>query len=95
MHDVKSHPKNLRFRFFYILLRTLVFLAGCLPRRFCLFLGRGLGHLAFALMKSRAQVAMENLTLVYGETKTPAEKQKLASGNSPIWEPCFLNAFII
>jgi KDO2-lipid IV(A) lauroyltransferase len=81
MSDAKPYPKNFRFRSFYLILRWVVFLAGCLPRRLCLALGRGLGHLGFALMKSRAQVAMENLSLVYGERLTHAQKRKIASGN--------------
>ncbi|NTV53726.1 MAG: hypothetical protein HGA76_12080, partial [Candidatus Firestonebacteria bacterium] len=93
MSDAKPYPIQLRFRTLYSLLRVVVFLAGCLPRRFCLLIGRGVGHLAFALMKSRAQVALENLTLVYGEGLTAAQKRKLASGNFAHLGAVFFESF--
>jgi Kdo2-lipid IVA lauroyltransferase/acyltransferase len=79
--NTKTYPHGLRFGLLYGALRLVVFLAGCLPRRLCLRLGRGLGHVGFELMQSRAQVATDNLTLVYGETMSAEQKRKLASGN--------------
>ncbi len=76
-----EYPTNQRFKIFYILARIVVFCAGLLPRRVCLAMGRGLGHLGFKLMKSRAQVALDNLTLVYGTAMTPQERLRIASAN--------------
>jgi Kdo2-lipid IVA lauroyltransferase/acyltransferase len=81
MENSKPYPKNFRFLILFAVLRWVVFFAGCLPRSLCLAFGRGLGHLAFALMKSRAQVALENLELVYGSEMSPQQKRKLASRN--------------
>lgn len=58
-----------------------VFFCGLLPRRVCLLLGRGAGRLAFALMRERAQVALDNLKLIYGDSLPEQERLRLAKAN--------------
>lgn len=74
--SVKLNP-----RFYVNLGRWLVALHWPLPRRVCIWIGNSCGRLAFRLMKSRAQVALDNLALIYGETLAPAARVKLARGN--------------
>jgi len=63
------------------IIRGLTGLAWLLPRRICIRVGDWIGRLAFQLMGSRAQVAMENLALVYGEQMTPVQRRALACRN--------------
>lgn len=64
-----------------LVLYVFIFFCGLMPRKFCLGLGRGVGRLAFALMRSRAQVAMDNLKLIYGESLPELERLRLAKAN--------------
>ncbi len=69
--------------------RTLIFTAfyvfktavGVLPRAWAQGLGRALGRLGFRVLKTRAQVAKDNLRLIYGDRMTEAERTTLARNN--------------
>jgi KDO2-lipid IV(A) lauroyltransferase len=93
MTQPKAYPTNSRFRIFYFVLRTVIFFAGMLPRRACLALGRGLGHLVFKLMKPRAQVTLDNLKLVYGDALTQKQRHRMASGNFAHLSAMFFECF--
>ncbi len=69
---------------YYMLKGLIMGLLGIMklvPHRLCLLLGRALGGWLFRLMKSRAQVALDNLALIYGQQLTPLQQQQLASNN--------------
>ena len=53
-------------------------LAGRLPLRVAQRLGAGLGRLAYWILPGRRRVALDNLTLVYGEALAPADRTRVA-----------------
>jgi KDO2-lipid IV(A) lauroyltransferase len=55
-------------------------LVGRLPVRVGQALGAGLGRAAYWLLPGRRRVALDNLTLVYGETLSPARRAAIARG---------------
>ena len=59
----------------------LVFGIGLLPRSWALAMGRCLGRLLFRLLRARAQVAVDNLKLIYGDRLEAAQRSKLARRN--------------
>jgi len=52
-----------------------------IPRPVCLALARAFGRLMFGAMKERAQVAVDNLALIYGDAMPPKERVRLAREN--------------
>lgn len=62
----------------FFCLKTAV---GVLPRAWAQGLGRALGRLGFRVLKSRAQVAEDNLRLIYGDRMSEAERTALARNN--------------
>jgi KDO2-lipid IV(A) lauroyltransferase len=65
----------------YWLARALVAVIQALPLPFVARLGRGLGGLAFHLTARYRRVALQNLTLCFGDEKSPVEIQELAREN--------------
>jgi KDO2-lipid IV(A) lauroyltransferase len=53
-------------------------LAGRLPLGMAQGLGAGLGRVAYWILPGRRRVALDNLTLVYGDTLSPAARETLA-----------------
>ncbi len=72
---------TLRRFFLFGLLFLAVTLLGLMPHRLVLWLGRGLGKLGFRLLRSRAQVAVENLELIYGPALSARKRVRLARDN--------------
>jgi len=78
-------PESLLMKLSYFLLfsivRLIVLIAAFIPHKLCLSLGGGLGRIAFCLMKTRRQVAIDNLKLVYGESLSLQACVQLARKN--------------
>lgn len=49
-----------------------------IPRPLCLALGGGFGRLAYRLDRSHRRIALANLDIAFGRTKSPAEKDRIA-----------------
>jgi KDO2-lipid IV(A) lauroyltransferase len=77
---VAKHPlyRKIRDDLFYLLVVSFIGLLRLLPRRVALALLRSLGRLAFALASGPRHRAIEHLTMVYGDQKSPAEIKELA-----------------
>ncbi len=52
-----------------------------LPGKWVLALGRFVGRVLYARLHSRRQVALDNLKLVFGESLSPADRERLAREN--------------
>lgn len=61
--------------------KGLIVIFAVFPRTWILAWGRGTGRLMFRLLGMRAQVALDNLKLVYGDTLTPERRLTLARAN--------------
>ncbi len=70
--------KKLRYKIEWISLISLASLIPKLPSGIAHRIGIGLGKLAFRLDARGRKLALENLTLVFGEEKTPAEIEQIA-----------------
>lgn len=73
--------KKFTYYVLFNLARLVIYLIALLPHKLCLILGSALGRLAYYRMKSRRQVALDNLKLIYGETLTPAAREETAREN--------------
>ena len=74
-----------------LFIKSFVCFWGIVPHRICLCVGKKVGELAYFLMSKRAQVARENLKLIYGDKKSSKEIKKMAKNNFShlgeiIWE---------
>lgn len=74
----KSQPigKRLRFALEYAALASLAWLVPKFPRRSVCAVGRALGSLA------PRRIALQNLDVVFGDTKSPAEKRRIARASA-------------
>lgn len=73
-----SNWKKIRYRFEWLGVKWLYFAIPLLPRRVAHALGTILGSLAFHLDGRGRRTALENLALVFGDEKTPAEIHRTA-----------------
>lgn len=73
-----SIGKKIRYKLEWLGLAWLYFSIPLLPRWAAHRLGRGLGNLAYLVDKRGRDTALENLALVFGEEKSPAEIRELA-----------------
>jgi Kdo2-lipid IVA lauroyltransferase/acyltransferase len=63
------------------LAKGIIFLIGMVPHRLCLAVGAALGRLVFSKNKSRRKVAIDNLTMIYGETMSTEKREQVARDN--------------
>ncbi len=70
--------KKIRYRLEWLGLRWLYFAIPLLPRRLAHALGKLLGSLAFHLDRRGRETALENLALVFGDSRDDAEIRRLA-----------------
>ncbi|MEC8824832.1 MAG: lysophospholipid acyltransferase family protein [Verrucomicrobiota bacterium] len=70
--------KKLRYKLEWLCLQLLYTLIPLLPRKAALGLSKGLGSLGFAVDKRGRNIAIENLTLIFGEEKNDSEIRTLA-----------------
>lgn len=70
--------KKIRYKLEWLGLQWLYFAIPLLPRGLAHALGKMLGSLAFLVDRRGHRTAIENLTLVFGEEKSPAEIRRLA-----------------
>jgi len=73
-----SAAKRLRFWLEAGALRTLTWLIPKFPRRGVLRLGRMLGWLVYHVATEQRRVALANLDVAFGDTKTSAQKKQIA-----------------
>ena len=70
--------KKLRYKLEWLCLQLLYTLIPLLPRKAAHGLSKGLGSLGFAVDKRGRNIAIENLTLIFGEEKNDSEIRTLA-----------------
>lgn len=70
--------KKIRYRVEWLGLAWLYFSIPLLPRTAIRAIGRGLGSAAFRFDKRGRTTALENLSLVFGEEKSPVEIERIA-----------------
>ena len=74
----RRHYRPVRHRVEYASARTLAFILKILPRPLVELMGRAVGLLVFYSAASRRSVALKNLDLAFGETRTEADKKRIA-----------------
>lgn len=62
----------------FAILYSLFLLAGPLPRRLLLAVGRGLGDFVWAVVRFRRQIVLANLEACFGQELDPAQLRRLA-----------------
>ena len=70
--------KKLRYKLEWLCLQLLYTLIPLLPRKAAHGLSKGLGSLGFTVDKRGRNIAIENLTLIFGEEKNESEIRTLA-----------------
>jgi lauroyl/myristoyl acyltransferase len=70
--------KKFRYKLEYLLIRFLFATIPLLPRRAVVGLANSLGALAYALLSFERRVALANLDIAFGDTRTAAEKCRIA-----------------
>jgi lauroyl/myristoyl acyltransferase len=70
--------KKLRHKLEYLIARLLFATIPLLPRRLTVWFAHCVGSLAYALLSFERRVALANLDIAFGETKTLAEKKIIA-----------------
>jgi len=73
-----DRPVTLGERLGFLVYMTFAPLVAALPRRFALALGGAAGGLVFHLDGRHRTIALRNLALAFGRTKSPAERRKTA-----------------
>lgn len=71
----------MRYVLMSLITRCVMGLLVVLPKAWVLACGRSLGRFAFRRMKSRQQVAVDNLQMIYGDAMNPEARQQLAREN--------------
>lgn len=74
----QTFPKKVRYLLEYALFRTLLFPIQRLSLKGVNRLARFLGHALYNLSSKRRRIARTNLNIAFGDTKTPAEKKRIA-----------------
>ena len=74
-------------------LSSLVWLVGCLPYRSLRHIANALGSLVFVFDKRGKGVAMANLDAAFGNSRTPAEKRRIAVGSYRTFARTMLELF--
>ena len=72
-----------KFQYFlgYLVFIAVSFLICLFPRSLMVRIGRGLGQIVYYFFPQRRRIALSNLDMVYGETKTRKEKEDIARGS--------------
>ncbi len=65
----------------YLVFVVVSFFVCLLPRFVMVRIGRGLGQIVYYCIPQRRSIALSNLDMVYGETKTRNEKEDIAKGS--------------
>ncbi len=82
-----------RFRLEAALLGSLAAVLPLLSRRLLLRLANGLGSLAYRVLSRERQIAMANLDIAFGNTKSVAAKQRIARSSFQNFARSFLGLF--
>lgn len=69
----------------YVVLLGFVAVLSALPLRLALALGRACGWFAFAVLRIRRRVVLENLRYTLGSERTPAELERIAARTYANW----------
>jgi KDO2-lipid IV(A) lauroyltransferase len=85
--------KRFRYRLEYRGMRLLAAGVPMLPRRACLLLARALGELYYRLDARTRGVALENLRLCFGETKSAQEREDIARSSFCNFSRAMLDLF--
>src|SRR4051812_9305336 len=74
-----SPLKGARYTLEFALVAAFAAMVRLLPRRVVLLLGRGLGDIAYLLLRRDRRVALANLDIVLNHSVSPREKRRMAS----------------
>jgi len=69
--------KSLKYRFEYLLSKSLALFGKVVPYKLALFIGSGIGDLFYFVIKIRKKVALENLFRAFQSTKTEKEIRRV------------------
>ena len=78
MHSERVSWKE---RCIYRIVSTFGWVCRCLPRKWALRLGRGLGMLYYYLIKKRRQIALSNLQLAFGSRFTDSQRTEICKAS--------------
>lgn len=70
-----------------------IWLVGCLPYGWLRHIARVLGAIVFAFDRRGREVALANLDVAFGDTRTPAEKRLIAAGSYQTFARTMLELF--
>lgn len=85
--------KKLRYFFETALIESAAWIMPRLPRRFILWLSRGIGSLAYLGDKRGRTTALDNLKCAFGDRYTPAERASIARKSYQVFARTFLDLF--
>jgi KDO2-lipid IV(A) lauroyltransferase len=71
--------KNIKHLLPYLILRTTCSVLTLLPLKFSYFLARGLGNVAYYVLRYRRQVVMDNLIIAFGKEMDAAKLAEIAA----------------
>jgi lauroyl/myristoyl acyltransferase len=74
-------------------LSVVVWLVGRLPYGWLRHLARGVGSIVFAFDRRGREVALANLDSAFGDTRTSAEKRRIAAGSYQTFARTMLELF--
>jgi Kdo2-lipid IVA lauroyltransferase/acyltransferase len=90
---VSKFIPTVRQRLEFLGLSVIVWLVGRLPYGWLRHLARGLGAIVFAFDRRGREVALANLDSAFGDTRTPAEKRRIAAGSYQTFARTMLELF--
>ena len=87
--------KRFRFRLEALGMRVLAEIVAPLPRGIMRWLARGIGGAGYYLLRQQRRIAMANLDIAFGESKTPSEKTAIARASFQNFAVTMLGQFWI
>jgi lauroyl/myristoyl acyltransferase len=85
--------KRVRYRLEALILELLAATVPVLSRRMLVRIANGLGWIAFHLAVSARRIALTNLDIAFGSTKSPGEKRRIANSAFQNFARSFLGLF--
>jgi KDO2-lipid IV(A) lauroyltransferase len=85
--------KRVRFRLETLIVRFIAWAMPCLSRQTVWRLGRGIGWVGHYLLPTQRRVALANLDLAFGATKTACEKRRIARASAQNFATTMLMQF--
>ncbi|MEH0157825.1 lysophospholipid acyltransferase family protein [Limibacter armeniacum] len=88
----KKGLKKLKYDVLYVVIKAMIDMICFMPRKSMIRLGGAIGKLVYAVMSGEREKTIRNLTIAYGNEKSPEEIKKMAK---KVWENIGKNAIDI